>query len=186
MKDDHGVRPVGIGETLRMIIGKCIVRVVGEDVQIAAGSLQTCTGIESGIEAAIHAVSTTFGNDRCEAVMSVNADNAFNRSNRKVALHNIKRSCPQIYQYMCNSYKEPARLHLGDGTFILSKEGVTQGDNLAIPMYSLSSRKLIESLRQEAQEVMQVWFADDCTGAGLLGGWQHLYTSQSRPKRSSS
>ena len=36
-KEDNGVRPVGIGEMLRRIIGKCVNKVVGPDVQLAAG-----------------------------------------------------------------------------------------------------------------------------------------------------
>ena len=60
MKEDDGVRPVGIGETLRRIIGKCVIKAVGNDVQMAAGALQTCAGVQSGIEAAIHAVARTF------------------------------------------------------------------------------------------------------------------------------
>ena len=34
-KEDNGVRPVGIGETLRRIIGKCVLKVTGGDVQQA-------------------------------------------------------------------------------------------------------------------------------------------------------
>ena len=98
MKDDDGVRPVGIGETLRRIVGKCVLKAVGNDVQMAAGALQTCAGIQSGIEAAIHAMARTFEEEECEAVILVDADNAFNRLNRKVALHNISRSCPSLYQ----------------------------------------------------------------------------------------
>ena len=127
MKDDNGVRPVGVGETIRRIIGKCVLKIVGSDVQLAAGALQTCAGIQSGIEAAIHAMGRAFQDERCEAVILVDADNAFNRLNRKVALHNIKQMCPAIHTFLNNSYKVPARLHLGDGTFINSEEGATQG-----------------------------------------------------------
>ena len=178
MKEDNGVRPVGIGETLRRIIGKCVMKVVGNDVQMAAGALQTCAGVESGIEAAIHAMAETFQREECEAVILVDAENAFNRINREVSLHNIQRICPSIYTYLNNSYKEPARLHLGDGTFLLSKEGATQGDNVAMPMYSLSTRKPIEELKQAAPETMQVWFADDSADAGKLNDiniwWEKL------------
>ena len=86
--------------------------------------------------------------------------------------------CPAIYKFLHNSYKAPARLHLGDGTFINSEEGVTQGDNLAKAMYSLSTRRIIESLKSAAMDVKQVWFADDTAGAGTLDElkkwWDHL------------
>ena len=38
----------------------------------------------------------------------------------------IKQMEHAVYMFMKNSYQKPARLHLGDGTFILSKEGATQ------------------------------------------------------------
>ena len=177
-KDDNGVRPVGIGETLRRIVGKCVNKALGNDVQLAAGALQTCAGMESGVEAAIHAMSTIFEEDQCEAVLLVDAENAFNRLNREVALHNIQRTCPPLFRYLHNSYKQPAKLHLGDGTFIFSEEGVTQGDNVAMAMYSVSSRKLIDSSRSAVKEVKQVWFADDSCGgskiAKLRDWWNHL------------
>ena len=59
-KRDDGVRPVGIGETLRRIIGKTVARVLKKDILNSCGPIQTCTGIESGIEAAIHAVKKHF------------------------------------------------------------------------------------------------------------------------------
>ena len=144
------------------------MKVVGEDVQMAAGALQTCAGVESGIEAAIHAMAEKFQSEECEAVLLVDAENAFNRLNREVALHNIQRICPSIYTFLKNCNKEHSRLHLGDGTCILSREGATQGDNLAMAMYSLSTRKLIEDLNETSAETLQVWFADDSAGAGKL------------------
>ena len=113
-------------------------------------------------------MAETFNSDECEAVLLVDAENAFNRINREVSLHNIRRICPSIHTYLNNCYKEPSRLHLGDGTFIYSKEGATQGDNLAMAMYSLSTRKPIEEPKEAAPETIQVWFADDSADAGKL------------------
>ena len=90
IKEINGVRPVGIGETLRRIVGKSVAKSLRNDIQMAGGCLQTCTGIEAGIEAAIHAMAKTFKKEDCEAVILVDADNAFNRLNRKAAIHNIK------------------------------------------------------------------------------------------------
>ena len=65
IKEDNGVRPVGIGEIIRWIIGKCVLKIVGDDVKSAAGTIQTCAGLESGIEAAIHAMGRAFNEDKC-------------------------------------------------------------------------------------------------------------------------
>ena len=47
-KQPDGCRPIGIGEVLRRIIGKCINEVVNEDVKTAVGNLQVCAGQRAG------------------------------------------------------------------------------------------------------------------------------------------
>ena len=49
-----GVRPVGIGETLRWALAKLVMRSVGEQAKTACGNLQLCAGLEAGIEGATH------------------------------------------------------------------------------------------------------------------------------------
>ena len=51
-----GVRPVGIGETLRRALAKLVMRAAGEQAKTACGNLQLCSGLEAGIEGATHAV----------------------------------------------------------------------------------------------------------------------------------
>ena len=55
-----GVRPIGIGEVLRRIIGKSISRHATNEIKEAAGPLQTCASHGAGAEAAIHAMRKTF------------------------------------------------------------------------------------------------------------------------------
>jgi len=133
-KKDNGIRPVGVGECLRWIIGKTITGLLKEDIIHAVGTLQTCAGLESGIEAATHAVRKSYEEEGSEYLLLVDADNAFNKLNRKVSLENIKRLCPPMYTYLHNSYTTPTMLYLENGDHILSQEGVTQGDNTAMAM----------------------------------------------------
>ena len=51
------------------------------------------------------------------------------------------------------------------GKELLPKEGTTQGDNLAMSFYDLSTRPLQPILRIKSPDVKQVWIADDATGA---------------------
>jgi len=127
-------------------------------------------GLESGIEAAIHAVRKSFKEDNSECLLLVDTDNAFNKLNRNVSLENIKRLCPPIYTYLHNSYNIPTMLYLENGDHILSQEGVTQGDNAAMAMYALSTQPLIQALSNETanDEVKQVWYADDSSAVGSL------------------
>ena len=81
LNKNPGVRPIGVGEVIRRIIGKTIAWSLREEVQEVAGPLQVASGIKGGAEAAIHAMSEIF---------HAEATDAFNRLNRMVALHNIQ------------------------------------------------------------------------------------------------
>ena len=91
-----GLRPIGIGELLRRITGKAITSVLKNEMMSAAGTLQLCVGIESGVEANVHSMREIFAEDDTEGVIQVDANNAFNTFNRSVLLHNIWILCPEI------------------------------------------------------------------------------------------
>ena len=141
-----GVRPIGIGEVLRRIVGKVISWTLKDEVQAAAGPLQAATGLEGGAEAVIHAMKTIYDEEDVEAVILVDASNAFNRLNRQVALHNIQHVCPAFGRVLINTYRNPSRLFVAGGKEITSQEGTTQGDNLAGTFYALGTTPLQNQL----------------------------------------
>jgi len=143
-----GVRPIGIGEVARRIIGKAIVRTISNEIQEATGPLQTCAGHLSGCEAAVHAMHQVFENAEAEGVILVDATNAFNCLNRQTALLNIKHLCPALSKVLINTYREHIQLFI-DGESIPSQEGTTQGDPLAMAMYAVAVTPLIHRLADE-------------------------------------
>ena len=163
-----GVRPIGIGEILRRIVGKAVGWVLNPDIQKVAGPLQVSTGLKGGAESAIHAMKDIFNTEGCDGVILVDASNAFNSLNRRVALHNIRIICPPFATIIINMYRKPVRLFLPGGREILSQEGTTQGDNLAMSFYGLAIKPIVDKLREIVQQVIQIWLADDATGAGKL------------------
>jgi hypothetical protein len=160
-----GLRPVGIGEVKRRIMGKSIMHIINEDVQNAAGPLQLCAGQSAGVEAAVHAMRKLFAADETDAVLLIDADNAFNRANRKVTLHNIQFVCPIFKYVLINTYRVPSRIFVLGGWELPSQEGTTQGCPLAMAMYALALVPLVSQLHGLCKHV---WFADDGTGAGKL------------------
>lgn len=120
-----------------------------------------------------------FNSEDCEAVILVDASNAFNAMNRRVALHNMQFILPAFAIVLINTYRTPSRLFITGGKEILSQEGTTQGDNLAMAFYALSTLLMQNRLRQ-IECVKQVWLADDATGAGeisfLKTWWDTLVT----------
>ena len=141
-----GVRPIGIGDVSRRIIAKAILYVIRTDIQLAAGALQTCAGHDAGAEAAIHAMRDIFADNNTDAVLLVDASNAFNQVNRQCALHNISILCPSFATILKNTYGVPIRLFITGEGEIASTEGTTQGDPLAMAMYALAVTPLIRSL----------------------------------------
>ena len=146
---------------MRRIIAKAVLSITRDDVQDAAGSLQLCAEQISGIKAAVHAVRNLFECDDTEAVLLVDASNAFNSLNRQVALQKI---CPSLATVLINTYREPSELFV-DGDVLYSREGTTHGDPLAMPMYALATIPLIKKLDKT---VHKVWYADDATGVGKM------------------
>ena len=68
------------------------------------------SGQTSGSEAAIHAMRDVFEEQEPEAVLLVDAANAFNNINRQAFLHNISILCPNFEKYANNCYKIPSGL----------------------------------------------------------------------------
>ena len=66
-----------------------------------------------------------------------------------------------------------------DGEVILSSEGMTQGDPLAVAIYAIGILPLIHHLNQ--QLCTQVWYADDAAVGGSLSAlrewWDDLCSS---------
>uniref|UniRef100_A0A0G4I6N4 Uncharacterized protein n=1 Tax=Chromera velia CCMP2878 TaxID=1169474 RepID=A0A0G4I6N4_9ALVE len=51
-----GVCPVGIGEAIRRLLGKAVMKETREELQEACGANQLCSGLMGGLEGGIHAV----------------------------------------------------------------------------------------------------------------------------------
>ena len=174
------MRPIGVGEVLRRIMGKCVMKVTKPDVIDASGSVQVCAGHKSGSQAAIHVMWELFEHDNSDAVLLIDVSNAFNSLNRAAALHNIRVLCPSIATYAINTYREPARLFIVGRQELRSSKGTTQGDPLAMSLYAISLQPLITQL-QVKSAASQCWYVEDATGCGPLGDvktwWDELMVS---------
>ena len=167
-----GIRPIGVGEILRRIVGKMITAFAKKDILISTNPLQMSSGHASGCETAIHAMYGIYEEDETEGVLLVDASNAFNAVNRKMMLHNIEILCPFISCFASNCYTHPSRLFVIGGEELSSSEGTTQGDPLSMPLYALAITPLITSLVNimsfQEKSVQMVAFADDFMSAGKL------------------
>lgn len=160
-----GVKPIGIGKVVWRIIGRAIICIIKDDIQAAAGTVQLCTGQEAGCEASLHAMKQVFESPDADAVILVDTTIAFNTLNCENALRSIQHLCPPIAKVLINPYWEGAPLY-NDGETLVSQEGTTQGDPLAMVMYGIAVIPLIRRVANE--QVQQVWFADDAAAEAQL------------------
>ena len=142
-----GIRPIGVGECLRRLVGRAVIQCIKTDLLCAIGNQQLCTSHIAGCEAAFHTLTNVLNNDDCEAILFIDASNAFNSINCQVTMQNIQRIFPLLAPIIINIYRMPSNLFI-EGESIMSCEGVTQGDPLPMAFYALATIPLIEKLKQ--------------------------------------
>ena len=176
-----GLRPTVDG-TLRRIAGTVVVSFTRNEIIDSVGSLQVCAGHEAGCEALIHAMNNIFQDEQTEAVLLVDAANAFNAVNHKSFLRNINIICPSIAAFVHNCYSRPNRSFVFGGVEIASSEGTTQGDPVAMAVYAIAIIPLIliilnidntESYSEGTSKAAA--YADDLTAAGCIPGLKYWW-----------
>ena len=114
-----GVRPIDNGETVHCLIAKATLSDIRDDIQSAAGPLQLCAGQLSECEAAVHSMWQMYSSSEVEAIILVDASNAFNSLNWQAALFNIQRLCPSFSTALINTYRSDVNLYIGGETFVI-------------------------------------------------------------------
>ena len=97
-----GLRPIGIGKTHRRIIAKAVLLITRSDLQDAAGARNFCSRQMASIAMAVYWMNALFSRKDTDAVLMVDAINAFISLNRKMALCNIN-----ISSHLSLSYSLP-------------------------------------------------------------------------------
>ena len=116
-----------------------------------------------------------------EAVLLVDASNAFNALNRRAALHNVQYSCPEMATFVQNLYRGEAELFVaGSDECVLSREGTTQGGPESMAFYAASTMILANTspFDGNSNSPKRIFYADDgsagCKLDGLYDWWQDI------------
>ena len=108
MDKQPGIRPVGVGETWRRLMAKCLLKITGPEAKSACGTTQILGGLESGIEGTIHAMRILFEEHKKEddwGFLLIDARNAFNEENRTAMLWAVCHEWPSGAQFTFNCYR---------------------------------------------------------------------------------
>ena len=103
-------------------------------------------------------------------VVLVDASNAFNSLDRQAALWNCRILWSRASYFLFNTtYRGYARIFVkGEAQPVLSREGTTQGDPLAMLMYAVGVFPLVRKLKA-GKFCAQNWYADDALAGGKMG-----------------
>ena len=102
-----GIRPTDVGEALKRIIGKVVVTKLDKEITNLVGALQFCAGNAGDCGRTIHAMRTVIGH---EAVLSIDAADAFNYVNGNIFLRNIRIIFLSLSNYNYSFFSSPATL----------------------------------------------------------------------------
>ena len=92
-----GIRLVGLGETWRRRMARCLLRVAGQEAKAACGTTQLTGGMKAGIEGAIHVMRVLWEEHQTEEdwrFLLIDAHNTFNEENRTAMLWAVRNECP--------------------------------------------------------------------------------------------
>ena len=101
MDKSPGVRPIGVSEVLRRIIGKAIMTVLKSDILNVTGYQELCAGLESGCEVAVHAVMDLFEEDTTRGLIQIDASNTLNL----ITLNITFTQCENFMSRNCNLHQ---------------------------------------------------------------------------------
>ena len=89
---NSGVRPIGVGETVRKRVTKAVLHVLKHAILDSMGVQQLCAGQTKGVESAVHTVQDIFNvSEAALLVDTSDASNGFNSMNM-----------PQLLQMLCH------------------------------------------------------------------------------------
>ena len=112
LEKNPGIRPIEIGEVIRRIIGKAVLKVIRPDIMQVIDNSQLCAGQEAGIESAVHVIDQLFNEESTKAALLIDPSNAFNCLNRQTALRNFMQICTALAPIAINTYHEDAHLFI--------------------------------------------------------------------------
>ena len=152
-KPDGGVRPIAIGETLRRLVGKCLLYcgpLLGQlkamaPEQCGVGIPGACESIGQGLQDTVNGLPSGAGADW--VVVQVDLTNAFNSINCQSVLNGTAVGAPAMYAWTRFLYGgTPAHLFCKQN-HLLSKTGVHQGCPLGPAAFALGIHSTVLSLR---------------------------------------
>jgi len=137
-KKAGGIRPIAVGETLRRIACKCVMRQVESILVPILSPHQLGCGVQAGIDAAIHATRDLFSSaSDSQIFLKLDFKNAFNTIRRDHIAETICKYAPKLMSIFTDVF--------------LSDEGLQQGDPLSPAFFCLGIHEIVSGLSSHSK-----------------------------------
>ena len=166
-----GVRPIAVGETVRRLVGKALLKtpLVQKDIGNLAPR-QTGVAVQAaaeliglGLQQAVEAQDPK-GN---WITVQVDMINAFNTVHREAVLEGARTKAPGAYNWLRFCYGQHVPLFCQGEKLLESETGVHQGDACGPLAFSLGLDLALDACAAQADPLMWgVWYLDDGTLMG--------------------
>ena len=133
-KKDGGLRPIAVGDTIRRVLGKCLLSLAAVKKELSSLQPRQCgVGVRNAAEMVgmglqRYVQSREAAGDRDYVVLQVDVKNAFNSMSRDAILRGCMAKAPSVYNWLRFCYGKPSPLFCQGRLLCMSAVGVHQGD----------------------------------------------------------
>lgn len=179
-KKDGGVRPLTIGESIRRLLCRSVIQIIGnDDIEHAAGLYQCAAGTKAGTD--IAGIISKLALETAKLVekttdnwvlLSIDCRAAFQHIDREWMIEQIRLKLPQFYGACLAVYGSPSTVLLANDprdptSRVTSSEGVHQGCPMGTIFFSIGIALILEDIIKDIRKLDPMnsgsAFADDIT-----------------------
>ena len=166
-KSNHGIRPIAMGEVLRKLVSRVMLRQLGSAACDAVGEFQFGVARPGGLEAVVIALRILLEDDPANVILSVDVSNAYNTFDRFKAM-DLMLENPALapcVPFLRMLYGSPAPLVFDmdeDGPCVIESErGTQQGDPWSSLLFSLVHTHVMDRVRAAHPGITALSYQDD-------------------------
>ena len=168
-KKDGGVRPVAVGDTVRRLCGKILLRHSAVKREVSSLQPRQCgVGVQGACELVAMGLQSlaSLAADQCWMAVQVDVANAFNTCSREAMLSSAALRTPSCLPWLKWCYSQACPLFCGGRVMAVSTTGVHQGDALGPLGFALALDHALCVCDSGNNPEWCSWYLDD----GLLVG----------------
>jgi hypothetical protein len=168
-KKDGSVRPIAVGETLRRMVGKCLLATDPMKEQVRGLQPRQCgvavPGATELVGMGLQRLVDARKDDANWVVLTIDMANAFNTIQREAILQGCAKRTPVAYNWLRSCYQGHSPLYCQGQRLLVSQTGTHQGDTCGPLGFVLGLDMALDAAGAHRLE-WESWYLDDGTLVG--------------------